>query len=72
MDCLFEVEGRITEEHFEDVTRGKNLSEVERESLRKYYRLPYNIDLVSRMGTFQNYVVIAWQKIKGNPRLQQC
>lgn len=71
MDGLFEVEDIMTEEHFEDITKGKRLNETEREFLRRYYRLPYNIDLVFRMGTFQNYVVIAWQKIKGNPMSQQ-
>jgi hypothetical protein len=71
MSGLFEAEDKITEEHFENITKGKNLSEVEREFLRRYYNLPYNIGLVSKMETFQNYVVIAWQKIKGNPMLQQ-
>lgn len=70
MDGLFTPEGKITEEHFENIIRGKNLSEIEREFLRKYYSLPYNTDLVSRLETFQNHVVIAWQKIRGNPMLQ--
>ncbi len=67
---LFYVEGKLTEEQFEDITRGKGLNEEEREFLRRYYGLPYNFDLVSRLGTFGNYLIIAQQKIRGNPLLQ--
>lgn len=70
MSDLFYVEDRLTEEQFENITRGKNLSEEEREFLRRHYGLPYNFDLVSRLGTFGNFVIVAQQKIRGNPMLQ--
>lgn len=70
MSDLFFVEDTLTEEQFENMVRGKKLSEEEREFLRRHYGLPYNFDLVSRLGTFGNFVIIAQQKIRGNPILQ--
>lgn len=70
MSDLFCIESGLTEEEFENMTRGRGLSEEEREFLRRYYGLPYNFDLVSRLGTFGNFVIMAQQKIRGNPMLQ--
>ncbi|OGZ65083.1 MAG: hypothetical protein A2812_00770 [Candidatus Staskawiczbacteria bacterium RIFCSPHIGHO2_01_FULL_36_16] len=55
-----------SEEKFEALICGKNLSEAEREALRKFYGLPFNDILLSKIDSVPKYVVMAWQKIRGN------
>jgi len=66
---LLEAEDFITEQQFEDIVRGKKLTEIERESLRKFYGLPCNEKLLSVFTFWREYAVVAWQKIRGNPLL---
>jgi hypothetical protein len=59
-----EATDRLTEDQFENMARGKGLSEVEREALRKYYGLPCNEELLSSRGFWQHHAVMAARKVK--------
>jgi hypothetical protein len=66
-DSLFCVEDEISEQQFANLTHGADLNEAQRESLRRYYGLPYNKTLVLNLGIWMNFAVWAFQKIRGNP-----
>jgi len=67
MSGVFEVEDKITEQEFEAMIRGKALDIVDREAMRKHYGLPCNETLLSRFGMWKTRVIIAFQKLRGNP-----
>jgi len=68
MDILA-IEAFLTEDQFEKLVGGKNLSVAQREALRKYYNLPCNEELLARITFWQHYAVAALQKVRGNPLL---
>ena len=69
---VFEIDGTITEDQFEDLIRYKNLTEPEREALRRQYSLPYNERLISQSPVlWSDLVQMAWGKIRGVP-LMHC
>jgi len=71
MNGVLEVNGVLTEQQFEMMTRGKGLSNLEREFMRRSLHLPHNEELIHKAGEYTNHAVIAWQKVRGNPLLSQ-
>jgi hypothetical protein len=65
-DSLFCVEDEISEQQFAELTQKTNLTEAQRESLRRYYGLPHNEGLVLNLGIWMDFAICAVQKIRGN------
>ena len=62
---MIAVHENMTEDRFEEITKGIKLTEVEREALRRRCRLPCNEKVLSYYTRWENYAVAAWQKVQG-------
>lgn len=65
-DSLLDVRDEISEQQFAELIEGRNLTEAQQESLRRYYGLPHNETFVSNLGVWRDFAVWAFQKIRGN------
>ena len=59
----------VSEEYFQKMACNKGLTREEWECLRRYYSLSFDHEFVSRFigRDCEQHVVMAFQKIKGNP-----
>jgi len=71
MAGVYVAEDCMTEDTLGEIMDGVELSEAQKEALKKFYGLPCDEHFVASLGAWRGYAAAAWGKIrmaKGDPR----